>query len=156
MPLTLPEKPIDGRSILPLLLGDGSAACPHQVFWIYYQKNELQAVIAGNYKLILPHRYRTLDGRLGGTGGQPVAYHPRDAGTELYDLAADPGETRDLAAAMPDKVAELMAHVEAARAELGDAITGRRGRGSRSPGLLTAEEHAALMRVHWPEGRRVP
>ena len=149
----LPEQPIDGVSVEPLLTGDGTADCPHEAFWIYYQQNELQAVIAGDYKLILPHRYRTLDGREGGRGGLPVAYQQKTTGTELYNLVADPGETRDLAADMPEKVAELLEHAEAARAELGDKLTDRQGAGSRQPGRLTDDEHTALMKVHWPNGR---
>ena len=38
---------------------------------------------------------------------------------ELYDLAADIGESHDLAAAMPDVVAELSADLAAWRAETG-------------------------------------
>lgn len=149
----LPEQPIDGVSIRSLLTDGPNAACPHGAFWMYYHQNELQAVIAGDYKLILPHRYRTLDGRAGGTAGLPVDYRQKTTGTELYNLAADPGETRDLAAEMPDKVAELLEHAEAARAELGDKLTDRTGSGSRQPGRLTDEEHAALIKIHWPNGR---
>jgi arylsulfatase A len=150
---SLPERRIDGISIRPLLVGDGPQDCPHEAYWMYYMQNELQAVIAGDYKLVLPHRYRTLDGRPGGTGGTPVDYHHKDTGVELYDLVKDPGETRDLAAELPEKVAELMTHVEQARDELGDRLTDRTGRGSRAPGQLTDEEHAGLVRAHWPEAR---
>ena len=110
-------------------------------------------ITQGDYKLILPHRYRTLDGGEGGRGGLPVAYQQKTTGTELYNLVADPGETRDLAADMPEKVAELLEHAEAARAELGDKLTDRQGAGSRQPGRLTDDEHTALMKVHWPNGR---
>lgn len=149
----LPDHAIDGLSIRTLLMGDGSAGSPHEAFWIYYQQNELQAVIAGDYKLVLPHRYRTLDGREGGAGGLPVNYQQADTGTELYNLATDPGETHDLAVEMPEVVSQLMKHVEAARAELGDKLTRRKGAGNRQPGRLTDEEHAALMKIHWPNGR---
>jgi arylsulfatase A len=150
---TLPALPIDGVSVRPLLFGDGTASRPHETFWIYYQQNELQAVIAGDYKLILPHRYRTLAGREGGSNGLPADYSQKQSGTELYNLVDDPSETRDLAADMPEKVAELLRHAEAARAELGDKLTSRTGSGSRQPGRLTDEEHTALMNTHWPNGR---
>lgn len=150
---SLPDHAIDGLSVRTLLTGDGSAGSPHEAFWIYYQQNELQAVIAGDYKLVLPHRYRTLDGREGGAGGLPANYQQADTGTELYNLATDPGETHDLAVEMPEVVSQLMKHVEAARAELGDKLTRRKGAGNRQPGRLTDEEHAALMKIHWPNGR---
>ena len=110
-------------------------------------------MIAGDYKLILPHRYRTLDGREGGQGGLPVDYRQKDSGTELYNLVDDPSEAHDLAATMPDKVEEMLALAEAARTELGDKLTNRAGSGSRQPGRLTDEEHDALMKTHWPNGR---
>ena len=110
-------------------------------------------MIAGDYKLVLPHRYRTLDGREGGKAGLPVDYQQKTTGTELYNVVADPGETRDLAAEMPDKVAQLLEHAEKARAELGDTLTDRTGAGSRQPGRLTEDEHTALMKTHWPNGR---
>ena len=149
----LPEQEIDGVSVRSLLTGDANAASPHEAFWIYYGQNELQAVIAGDYKLVLPHRYRTLDGREGGKAGLPVDYQQKTTGTELYNVVTDPGETRDLAAEMPDKVAQLLEHAEKARAELGDTLTDRTGAGSRQPGRLTEDEHTALMKTHWPNGR---
>ncbi|MFO0799133.1 MAG: hypothetical protein U0804_16820 [Gemmataceae bacterium] len=44
------------------------------------------------------------------------------------------GETRDVAAANPGVVRELLAHAERARAELGDSLTGRKGTGVRPCG----------------------
>ena len=42
----------------------------------------------------------------------------------LYDLTADPGETRDLAAENPDIVSRLSALADPARRALGDKLTG--------------------------------
>ena len=75
------------------------------------------------------------------------------SGLELYHLYEDISESGDLAAKHPEKVAELLEYAEAARAELGDALTKRKGTGNREPGSLTAEEKAELEKVHWPEGR---
>ena len=72
---------------------------------------------------------------------------------QLMNVVADAGETRDLAPEMPDKVAQLLEHAEKARAELGDTLTDRTGAGSRQPGRLTEDEHTALMKTHWPNGR---
>ena len=50
-------------------------------------------------------------------------YAPNDQPVVLCDLARDPGQKQNVAAAHPDIVAELLAHVERARADLGDAVT---------------------------------
>jgi arylsulfatase A len=132
----LPERRIDGRDIWPLMAGEEGAQSPHEAYFFYFRVNELQAVRSGRWKLILPHTYRTLGGRPGGTGGMPVRYESAQAGLELYDLAEDPGETRDVAAQHPDVVARLMEWVEEAREDLGDSLTGREGRNRRTPGRL--------------------
>jgi arylsulfatase A-like enzyme len=46
------------------------------------------------------------------------------APVELFDLDADRGETTDVAAAHPDRVAELRAAIAALAAELGDGAPG--------------------------------
>lgn len=60
-------------------------------------------VIRGHDKLLL-----TYDGAPG-----KMRYPPSAAGTQLFDLAADPHETTDLAASRPGLVAELSALLEA-------------------------------------------
>jgi hypothetical protein len=66
----------------------------------------------------------------------PGRYARRSIGLSLFDLAADPAEASDVAAAHPDVVARLSALAETARAELGDSLTGRSGRGVREPGRV--------------------
>ena len=51
----LPEKKIDGVSILPLLLGD-KELIPRHDFLYYYQKNSLEAVQTDYWKFVLPHK----------------------------------------------------------------------------------------------------
>src|SRR5690606_25382113 len=70
----LPDHKIDGLDIWPLLSGDPAAKSPHKSLWHYYADNELQAVSSGNYKLYLPHTYRTLAGRPGRADGLPISY----------------------------------------------------------------------------------
>ena len=150
----LPEREIDGMDIWPILAGEEGAENPHDAYWVYYKQNELHAIISGEWKLVLPHTYRTLSGREGGKDGLPVKYDNLKSGTELYNISEDIGESNDLAAAMPEKVEEMLLLAEAARAELGDKLTKRKGSGNREPGRLTEEEGAALDKIHWPDGKK--
>ena len=59
----LPPHKIDGLDIWPLLSGDPMAKNPHDAYYFYYENNQLQAVMSGNWKLQLPHTYRTLAGQ---------------------------------------------------------------------------------------------
>jgi len=139
----LPVLPIDGRDVWPLLAGLPGAKNPHTGYGFWYARNELQAVVSGDgrWKLVLPHRYRTLGGGTGGRDGIPTKYtQAAVAAPELYDLRSDPGETTDVAAARPAEVARLLAFAETCREELGDSLTNRVGRGSREPGRLTERE----------------
>ncbi len=131
----LPAHTIDGLDIWPLLSGDSAAKSPHQNLYHYYADNELQAVSSGPYKLYLPHTYRTLGGRPGGTGGTPTNYEQRTiTRPELYDVVADVGETKDIAAAHPDVVKRLLAVADEARSDLGDSLTKRKPTGARPAG----------------------
>ncbi len=136
----LPDHKIDGLDVWPLITGEKGAKNPHDGYAFYYAQNELQAVTSadGRWKLQLPHTYRTLNGRPGGTGGVPAKYDNRKIEQpELYDLVADIGETKNVAAAHPETVKQLEAFAEQMRADLGDALLQRKGSGVRGPGLAT-------------------
>lgn len=133
-----PGEGIDGKDIGPLLEGRAGAKNPHDGYAYYYENNQLQAVSSGDgrWKLVLPHAYRTLEGRPGGTGGIPARYiQKKIAELELYDLEGDPGESRDVAAANPAEVNRLQEFAGRMRAELGDSLTGRKGAGNRPAGM---------------------
>jgi arylsulfatase A-like enzyme len=133
----LPGRPLDGKDISPLLLGDPNARCPHEAYYFYFGINELQAVRSGRWKLVLPHTYRTMQGQEPGQDGKPGRYRQVKLETpQLYDLENDIGETTDLADKHPDIVSKLMNYVEAAREDLGDALTKRTGKNVRQPGRL--------------------
>lgn len=136
---TLPGHPIDGMDVWPLITRQPGAVNPHKSYWIYYEQNQLQAVLSGDgaWKLQLPHTYRTMGGRPGGTGGKPQPYEQRKvAAPELYHLASDIGESRDVAATQPEVLNRLLAEAELAREELGDSLVRRQGKGTRPPGQL--------------------
>ena len=132
---TLPEHPIDGLDIGPLLTGGPDAQSPHDAFYFYWGA-ELQAVRSGRWKLHFPHDYRTLAGKPGGRDGQPVEYQSAKIELSLFDLEADAGETTNLAAKHPDVVARLQALAEKARDDLGDSASQRIGKGVRPAGRV--------------------
>ncbi len=77
---------IDGVDLMPFLTGAKNSR-PHQT--LYWRYGPQWAIRHGDMKLVVAR----------GGSGQP----------ELYDLAADIGESKDLAAAQPTKVKELQA-----------------------------------------------
>ena len=134
----LPPHKIDGLDIWPLLSGAPGAKNPHDAYYLYYENNQLQAVMSGNWKLQLPHTYRTLAGQPGGRDGTPAPYQQRKLeSSELYDLDRDISEASNVAEQNPDMVKRLEALAEQAREELGDSLTKRTGKGAREPGQLT-------------------
>lgn len=132
----LPATRIDGEDILPLLTHAEGASSPQKAYFFYYHVGELQAVRSGRWKLILPHKYRTMQGQTPGKDGKPGQYRMVQVGMELYDLQADPGETRECSAQQPEAVKQLLEHAERARADLGDSLTKRTGSGIRKAGTL--------------------
>ncbi|MCS6865120.1 MAG: sulfatase-like hydrolase/transferase [Gemmataceae bacterium] len=134
-----PKRTIDGRDIGPLLRNQPNARCPHEAYFFYFGAGELQAVRSGPWKLILPHTYRTMAGQPPGRDGQPGRYQQvKIEQPELYNLDADIGETKNVAAKHPEVVEKLLALAEQARDELGDTLTRRTGRGVRPPGRIPA------------------
>jgi arylsulfatase A len=130
----LPKRKIDGKDIWPLLAGAKDAKSPHEAYYFYWGR-ALHAVRAGKWKLHFPHGYRSLTGTPG-KEGKPNGYSQRRTELALYDLEADVGETKNVAAEHADVVAQLKALAEVARADLGDERTKRQGTGVREAGKL--------------------
>ena len=130
----LPERPIDGMDIRPLLLGEPGATSPHEAFFFWWGSH-LDAVRSGRWKLHFPHDYRSLDGPAG-ADGMPSKYIQRSIGLSLFDLDDDRSETTDVAADHPDVVKRLQTLAETARLELGDSATDQTGRSVREPGRV--------------------
>jgi arylsulfatase len=114
-------------SLAPLLLGPAGTPSPRESF-LYYSGTELQAVRKGSWKLHLEHEYLTVAGPPG-KGGKPAnfenmkplgmnesgirgiasrhGYRVEKQPAALYDLKADPGESKDVRAANPALAEEL-------------------------------------------------
>jgi len=144
----LPDHKIDGRNIWPLIAGEPNAKSPQQAYYFYWGQ-ELQAVRMGRWKLHFPHTYRTLGGKPGGTGGQPVPYEQGEIELALFDLEVDPGEAVNIAEEHPAVVAEIQELAERMRADLGDSLTKQKGTGLREPGRLQPGD----LRFRWVPGQ---
>ena len=86
-------EPVTGRSLVPML--QGGAGSVHGDTPLGYELSGNAALFRGDYKLVR---------NLAPTG---------DGKWRLYDLKTDPGETRDLAAAEPDRFTAMMADYRA-------------------------------------------
>ncbi len=133
----LPKNKIDGKDIWPIVTGEKNAESPHDAYFFYYEKNQLQALRSGKWKLHLPHGYRTMIGRDPAKDGIPGKYD-YDVSTklELYDLESDLGETQNVVDDNPEVIKRLLGLVEDMRDELGDSKTSREGSGNREPGKI--------------------
>jgi arylsulfatase A-like enzyme len=101
----LPSRPIDGVSLVPLLDGAMERRPKPMPFWVYGSGH--LAMIDNAFKLHkLPAR-----------GGEPRY--------ELYDLAADPKETTDLAGQKPEVVARLKPALEEWKASVENSLAGK-------------------------------
>jgi arylsulfatase A-like enzyme len=103
---------LDGVDLAPYWTG-AKKGTPHEaLFWRFGKQT---AIRAGDYKLV---RYDSNADTFTGQGGQPVT------AAKLYNLSNDIGEQTDLAAKMPEKVAELQARWDQWNATLVDPLWG--------------------------------
>ena len=133
----LPDHPIDGKDIWPLMSGEKNAKSPHE-YYCYYWGNHLQAIRSGDWKLHFPHSYRSLTGEPG-MDGRPNGYTQAKTDLALFNLKDDLGETTDVKDQHPDVVAMLQKYADEAREELGDSAKKMQGRGFRAPARIDAK-----------------
>lgn len=133
---SLPEKKIDGVSILPLLLGDMTAS-PRNTLYYYYQQNSLEGVQKDYWKLVLPHKgisYVGVDPGKDGWPGKTVSVTITEP--QLYDLRRDPGERCNVASVNTEVVRDLQKLANEARNDLGDDIMKVAGANRRKSGSV--------------------
>jgi arylsulfatase A-like enzyme len=117
-----PEWRLDGVDLRPYLAGQDSRT-PHET--LYWRLGNQMAVRHGNWKLV---RYDpTADGATGQSnqrGGGPAS------ASKLYDLGQDIGEANDLAAKLPERLAELEAIWQKWNAQMARPLWGPGSRNS--------------------------
>ena len=132
----LPQRKIDGVSILSLIEGKTDAN-PRTSFAYYYNKNDLEAVTDGEFKLVFPHKYVTYGAYAPGNDGKPGKLATVELrASELYDLRRDPGERYNVLHQYPERAAKLMKIADEMRSQLGDDLTRVKGTENRKPGLV--------------------
>ena len=99
------DRILDSRDITPALEGKLAGPLHERLFWNWMDKesDEGWAIRKGRWKLLADKN-----------------------GMELYDLQADLGEARNLAAAHPERVRELLADYQAWRSEIAPRIQRKR------------------------------
>ncbi len=105
---TTPPADIDGLSILPTLLGKNDEQKQHD--YLYWEIGGWTAIRQGDWRAVRP---------------KPTA------AWELYDLATDPSESKDLAAEKPDMLNKLTALAEAAHEPVVEGTFSRTDRHER-------------------------
>ena len=152
----LPRVKLDGKNILPVLLGESGAKSPHEALF-FYSGSELHAMRSGPWKLHFPHPYLTVaaapgrDGKpsnwenlkpnaITQSGVEGIAsrhgYRVEQLPLSLYNLSEDPGEQHDVSAHHPEVVQRLSVLAEVMRADLGDTLTSRVASGARAAGKV--------------------
>jgi arylsulfatase A-like enzyme len=106
------DRTIDGKDISQLLRDPAHAKSPHEAFF-YHSQNNLRAVRSGPWKL--------------------------HANGQLYNLEADIGETKNVAAQYPEVVKRLGDLLAECRADLGDPTNCRPVGKSADPQFLTSQ-----------------
>lgn len=91
-------KNIQGISFAPTLLGKGEQKKHGHLYWEFQEKAGRRAIQQGDWKLV-----------------QYNLSKPNKLTTELFNLAEDIGENKDISKAHPEKLAELLKLIETAR-----------------------------------------
>jgi len=110
-------QPTDSLDFSGLILGQEGATSPRDTFF-YYIQHRLEAVRHKQWKL---HVYKPEKGEI----------------TELYDLEKDMGETVNIADQYPEIVAELRNLIQQCRDDIGDSVTGIKGKNVREKGWVS-------------------
>ena len=118
---------IDGHDIRSLIFGQPGARSPYKAFY-FYERDQLQAVRSGPWKLFLP-----LDSFV----RHPHFKQDQLAAPLLFNVIDDVGSTTNVAKEHPNIVQKLTELAQVARKALGDR--GQTGTGQREPGKISGQ-----------------
>lgn len=127
-----PRQALDGESLLPLLVGK-SAALKREAIFQHFP----------GYLGSGPGLWRTTPVSVVQMGDWKLMQYLEDGHLELYNLADDLGETKNLATANPAKAKELLARLEAWRQETRAALpTPNKGGAGKDAGTAPTAKKA--------------
>lgn len=124
-----PKKPLDGKSLLPLIAG--SVENLHRDETLFWDSGKTQmnwVARQGDWKLVYRKEaamYETYQLDENGLVKSEFRSFNIPTGLQLYNLREDPSETQNLSYTQPEKVASLKKQYEAWRGEMSDRIRGR-------------------------------
>ncbi len=108
----LPDNPIDGKDVWPLITNQPGAKNPHD-YYPFSTGKTFEGVISGDghWKLHLPHRYRTLVES--GLDGEAGKYTHKNVELSLFDMRTDPFETINVIDRYPEVAEKMKGYAEA-------------------------------------------
>ena len=138
-----PPKPLDGASLASHLRGDDGVAWPDRTLFVHSQR--IETPVKGRKSAVMTERYRLVNR------------------TELYDIAEDPGQTKNIADDHPDLTKELRKAYDGWWASLApsfeEPVRLVLGSEAENPARLTCHDwHTHNRGVPWNQGhiRRGP
>lgn len=135
-----PKEKIDGLNFLPLLTGKTKQS-PRDLFYVYYDANNLKLIRYKNWELVLPHSSQAYSAGEPGKDGKPGPTPSRPVPMALYNLIHDPGTVYDVQKDYPEMVQLMLGFAEQAREDLGDDLTKRKGKNTRASATLTVKNN---------------
>ncbi|MEM6884582.1 MAG: sulfatase-like hydrolase/transferase [Verrucomicrobiota bacterium] len=123
-----PEQLLDGKSLLPLISGEAEALHTGPIFWDSGQKQQNWVARQGDWKLLYYGKGRSYQSYELDEQGlvKPKLRTVRiEPGLKLYNLADDPGETKDLAQQHPERVSAMQKLYTQWRSGMSDEKSGR-------------------------------
>ncbi len=112
----LPENPVDGVNIWPLLTGDQESV--ERDVLLYFDDWNIQCARMGKWKLHVARYNSPAFAPVPAVGRQNLPLNP----PELYDIEADPEESYDCAADYPQVVAAIRSRIENSLYSFPDAV----------------------------------
>lgn len=126
-----PKKDLDGKSLLPLIKGEVETLHPEPLFWDSGNKMVNWVVRDGDWKMVFRGEGRDYEAyQLDENGLVKDEFRivPIKTGMQLYNLAEDPGETKNLASANPERVQAMEKLYQDWRATMGEPISGKQAK----------------------------
>lgn len=131
----LPQQPVDGRSLVPLLNGSRKTFGRRPLFWHFPAYLQAYAVIDEQRDPL----FRSRPCSVIRDGDWKLHQYFEDGALELYNLREDIGETRNLAEERPKKTAELLDRLEQWRSRVNAPVPTK-----ANPGFDAKVEAAAI------------